>query len=125
MQGNLAPKLIRQDLATLSYPEQHEVRNGNDANKNLKFDRWSACMNKDKSQLFVMFSNYKFAWIYRYNFEKDGSLKEEDGPSVVTQSNARAIYFLNDAQLVIQTNRGLCVYNLATKKVDWSIFYFQ
>ena len=78
MHGNLAPKLCRKDLATLSYPEQHapndQNSNSNDANKNLKSERWSACMNKDKSQLFVMFSNYKFAWIYRFKFEDDGSL---------------------------------------------------
>ena len=46
----------------------------NEPNRNLKFDRWSACMNDKQNKLFVMFSNYKFAWVYKFKFNDDGSL---------------------------------------------------
>ena len=61
-------------------------------------------MNPDKSRLYVLFSNHKFAWIYSFKFNADDtidSLDEDDKPALVIQSSAKAVYWLGKSQLVI------------------------
>ena len=67
----------------MRYPKDR-TSNPNEINRNLKFDRWSACMDDKQNKLFVLFSNYKFAWIYRFKFNDDDSLTQEGEPSVVS-----------------------------------------
>ena len=86
--GNFAPKLIYETLATLEYPEGHEAGNN-------KFERWSSCMNTDQDKLYVLFSNHKFAWIYCFRYKADNSFVQDGKPSLVTQHHAKAVYFLN------------------------------
>ena len=36
--------------------------------------RWMACMSPDESKVFVMYSNQRCTWVYKYTFNSEGKL---------------------------------------------------
>jgi len=68
-----------------------------------------------------MFSNFKFVWVYKFDFEDDDTLVQVGSPAVVAQSNGQSIHYLNASQVVIQTDRDLTIFNVENRKIDFKV----
>ena len=76
--------------------------------------------------MFVLYSNQRCAWVYKYTFDEIGDLTlnhSDSKPQLVKQRDTVSIKCLNENQVVIQSINCITIFNILNGQIDYKVAF--